>query len=148
MRLPAILVSLCALQACAHQQANETFPLPDTLATCLELVYRPADSVGEALPALVALNPLRGADSAQAFWAPPEDTSSRVWQMFYFGATWRPRPPDSLVVLFSNGFSGVRLAARVIGDSLVGKASWLSDVEGGGFHVPFSGHQRPCRPHR
>lgn len=43
---------------------------------------------------------------------------------------WRLRPSDSLEVIWSTGFSGVRLAFRVRGDSLVGRAQAFTDVRG------------------
>ena len=64
-----------------------------------------------------------------------DSLASRMWQHF-----WYPTAPDSVHLVWTNGFSGPVFALRVAGDSLTGRVWFTSDVE--------TGVERPPEPAR
>lgn len=64
-------------------------------------------------------------------------------------ASWRRNGADSVVVTWTNGFTGARLAWAEHGDSLTGRASWISDALGPEPHPSASVVVAPvpCPPH-
>jgi hypothetical protein len=119
-RLP---VAATALASACLVQRPPPIPTPAADATCYEIRYTP-DSASLLFPRFLALNP--GRDSGTTFWLPASTDTLGVYRMFYVGR-WRRLPPDSLRMRFGS-FTVVDLSTLVRSDSLVGVATWYSDV--------------------
>jgi hypothetical protein len=94
-------------------------------ADCFSVVYSP-DSMGSGFPETIALG--RGTDNGPAYWIPGKHDKMGVWRMFQAGATWHRTQGDSILVSYSNGFSGVTLELVPQEGGLLGRATWQSDV--------------------
>lgn len=132
------------LSSCSAKQPEVDLPFPNPVATCLIVGYAPEDSTGDAFPTRLALDPATRPDSGRAFWLPPADSTSRIWEMFFPGGSWRQPVGDSLHLHFSNGFTSVILRLQTLGDSVAGEAMWLSDVVGQDFSAPLAGRRVQC----
>ena len=139
-----LLLATILLSACAAKPPEVELPFPAPDANCLLLRYAPEDSTGDAFPTRLALDPAVPSDSGRAYWIPPADSTSRIWEMFFANGTWYPAPGDSLRLRFTNGFTDVVLRVHSVGDSVTGEASWLSDVVGQDFSAPFVGRHLRC----
>jgi hypothetical protein len=126
-----LVLSLFGLSACAACAANpsasrESGVSPQqrvTTAECYALTY--TDAVGGAsarlFPAWLMLQP--GADSGGVVGRSIDDKLLK-----YSG--WKSIGADSLEVLFTGGFEGIRFRVTRSDTGLSGRATWLTDLVG------------------
>ena len=93
-----------------------------------------------ALPAVAKLSAKPWALDTTAFELIPESDSYERSRRFRY---WRPLPPDSVEVVVSTGFSGVRLRLSVGADTLRGMAYEIYDA-GDGATRPSVALHVPC----
>ena len=132
----ALMIGLLALSGC--RSSGSAWPpssarLPSS-ARCFDVLYDPDRA--PLLPARIALVELSvAADSGQAVWRPAAADSIGYGAMFYGAWRWLGQGRDSVVVNFTNGFSGASLVLGAesggSGDGVVlfaGRAQTFSDV--------------------
>jgi hypothetical protein len=125
--LLALLLAACAIST-SQGSANDTVPVAREVssivsAECYSLSY--SDAVGSAsarlFPAWLMLRP--GADSGSAAGRPVDDGLLK-----YSG--WKRITADSLEVMFTGNFEGIRIHVARAGANLSGRATWLTDLIG------------------
>jgi len=120
-----------ALIACAHSHANVS-TVPDRVQTALVrapecYIISYSDSTGGAeshlFPKWIEISP--GSDSGAAT-ARGAAMSEADWK--YSG--WKRIAGDSLEIMFTGTFEGIRIHAAHSNGSLGGRATWLTDIVG------------------
>ena len=128
-----VLSTILAL-ACAASAPKGSFaaaPEPSVLTPeCYGLRY--SDPVGSAstrlFPIWVMLLPGSTAGSAVGRHHPL--VSDQDWAGLTKYSGWKRMPSDSLEIMFTGSFEGIRIHAARTGTSLNGRATWLTDVIG------------------
>jgi hypothetical protein len=131
--LPAILMLGCVVST-SKGSANGS--LVNTLGgavvtpECYSLRY--SDPVGSAsarlFPIWVMLLPGSAAGSAVGRHHP--QVSDQDWAGLSKYSGWKRTPSDSLEIMFTGSFEGIRIHAARTGTHLGGRATWLTDVVG------------------
>jgi hypothetical protein len=73
---------------------------------------------------------LPGADSGSAVGRPHAQLSDQEWAFVSKNPGWKRIGPDSVQVMFSGKYEGIRIRVARMGANLTGRATWLSDVIG------------------
>jgi len=131
--LPALLVVACVVST-SKRSANGslvTTPQPAVVTPeCYSLSY--SDPVGSAsarlFPIWVMLLP--GSDAGAAVGRHSPQTSDQDWAGLLKYSGWKRIPSDSLEIMFTGDFEGIRIRAARTGTNLSGRATWLTDVIG------------------
>jgi hypothetical protein len=146
--------SLCILPAaltlgCAASGSRESFATPAVAVTpeCYSLRY--SDRVGSAsvrlFPVWVML--LGGSDSGSAVGRHHPELSDRDWTESMNHSGWKRISSDSLEIMFTGSYEGIRLRALRTGTRLSGRATWLTDVIGlTESSMAFAGDREECPP--
>lgn len=103
-----------------------------TNAECYAIAY--SDPVGSASPQLfpTAIALLPGADAGSATGMHGPRLTDLDWAGINEYAGWKKLSPDSLEVTFRGHAEGIRIHASRANRTLTGRATWLSDLVGGG----------------
>lgn len=101
-------------------------------AECYSLSYAYADAVGSAsvLPFPTWLMLLPGANAGSAVGRHPPQLDDRDWAGLLKYSGWKRISSDSLEVMFTGNFEGIRIHVARTGANLVGRATWLTDLVG------------------
>ena len=97
---------------------------------CYSLSY--SNSTGSASAALFPIwfRLLPGVASGAAAGRHHPQMPERDWAALLKYAGWKTIPPDSLEVMFTGNFEGIRIRVAREGENLRGRATWLTDVIG------------------
>ena len=131
--LLAVLLTACAVSSSHVSATNivrEKRQLILTSAECYSLRY--SEPVGSAsvrfFPIWMMLLP--GADSGSAVGRHHPEVSDQDWASVSKYSHWKRLTSDSLEVLFTGSYEGIRIRAVRRTANLAGRATWLSDVIG------------------
>jgi len=131
--LPAILMLGCAVSAqkgSANRSLDKTPEAAVLAPECYSLRY--SDPVGSAsarlFPSWVMLLPGSSAGSVVGRHNP--QLSDQDWAGLLKYSGWKSIPSDSLEIMFTGSFEGIRIHAARTGTNLSGRATWLTDLVG------------------
>ena len=120
-RAPVLIIALFATAGSAFAQS------PRDTAVCYRLAY-PSAGHNDPIQLFAEYIEIQTAHDKIARSGVGRGSSLQFWRMFLTGGTWEQRA-DTLIVHFTNGFSGVRYELQPVGkDSLGGQVAFLYDV--------------------
>jgi hypothetical protein len=134
VRLQALATA--AVIACAPTHAN-TSPAPGRAgfslireSECYSLSYRDssADASSRLFPTWIALFP--GRDSGPAAGRHHAAISEADWEGLLKYSGWKRIAGDSLEIMFTGSYEGIRIHVARLNSSLSGRATWLTDLIG------------------
>jgi hypothetical protein len=114
-------------------------------AECYGLSY--SDAVGSAsvLPFPTWLMLLPGGDVGSAVGRPAAGVDDRAWAGLSKHHGWKRISSDSLEVMFTGSFEGIRIHVVRTGANLIGRATWLTDILGlPESSMRLNGNREPC----
>ena len=135
IRRALLLTSVAgAVIACAHSGASASATAAREAATvsgneCYALTYSDTSARGSGLfPTWIELRP--GMDSGRVVGHRHPSVSEADWNALLKYTGWKKIPGDSLEIMFTGSFEGIRMHAAHSNDTLSGQATWLTDVVG------------------
>jgi hypothetical protein len=137
MRIVPVIGFLFVSLACARPQRSVDAEATRAPARCYHLELGewnlpPAEPLARRLPSWIILDSLRFGDRGKIVLS-AEEAEQRQHAIPFDSnrpTGWRYRGADSLVVLWSSGFSGVEMRFGMAADTLLGYAEVFSDVPG------------------
>ncbi len=131
--LLALLLAACAVsnsKASATNAVRARRQLNVTSAECYSLSY--SDAIGSASVRLfpIWLMLLPGADAGSAVGRHHPQLDDEDWAGLLKYSGWKRITSDSLEVMFTGNFEGIRIHVARMGANLIGRATWLTDLVG------------------